>query len=128
MATHHGNSGTVYEGTDAVGEVKSFSYDETCDTAEDTSMGDTDKSYVAGHKDGSGSVVCHYDHDDTAQGAFNTGDTVTLKLHAEGEGVGNDEWTGDVIVTSLSFSASLDAIIEATFGFQGALTQGTIPA
>ena len=124
----HGNTGVVYVGSDAFAEVKSFSYDETGDTAEDTAMGDTAKSYVAGHKDGSGSIVCHHDPDDTAQAAMNTLEAVALKLHTEGDTATNDEWTGNVIVTSLSINETLDAIVEITFGFQGALTQGTISA
>ena len=47
MATFKGNDGSVLIGTDVMAQVISFSVDETADTIETTSMGDTAKTYVA---------------------------------------------------------------------------------
>jgi len=50
MATHTGSEGVVYNDTNQVAEVRSFSIDEVMDTIEDTSMGDSSRSYKAGLK------------------------------------------------------------------------------
>lgn len=124
MATLHGKVGTVFNNTNAVGEVTAFEYSETADTAEDSVMGDTVKSYKAGLRDGSGSVTCRFDPDDTQQNAMDPGTTITLKLRPEGTGTGLDEWSGSVIVTGKSVSVSFDGIEELKLDFQGVLTQG----
>ncbi len=41
MATHTGSEGTVKVGANAIAEIRSYSLEETADTAEDTSMGDS---------------------------------------------------------------------------------------
>jgi hypothetical protein len=123
MATISGNDGTVYIATQAVGEVKSFSYDDTCDTMEDTAMGDSAKSYMAGHLDGSGSVECHMDEDDAGQEDIVVGTSVALKLRPSGTGAGNDEYTGTVLVTGKSISQSLSDVVSTTFSFTGRLTE-----
>lgn len=126
MAKIHGKSGAVYLGANEVLEVKSWSYDETVETADATAMGDTEKSYLAGVKDGSGSVTCLWDPDDTTgQNALTTGSSVALNLYPEGEGAGGVELAGTVIVTGRSPSGDLGAVVEISFTFQGVLTEGT---
>jgi len=127
MATFHGKDGAVYIGANAVAKVRNWSYDETAETADDTGMGDTEKAYKAGIKDGSGSVTCLWDPaDTTGQNAITTGSTVTLNLYPEGNSAGNVELAGSVIVTGRSPSGDLGAVAEISFNFQGVLTEGTI--
>ena len=45
MATHTGSEGTVKVGANAIAEIRSFSLEETADTLEDTTMGDTARTY-----------------------------------------------------------------------------------
>ena len=45
MATHTGSEGTVKVGANAIAEIRSFSIEETADTVEDTSMGDTYRTH-----------------------------------------------------------------------------------
>jgi hypothetical protein len=45
MATHLGKEGTVQVGSNAIAEIRSFSIDESIDVVEDTSMGDSSKTY-----------------------------------------------------------------------------------
>ena len=65
MATHLGKEGTVQVGSNAIAEIRSFSIDETIDVVEDTSMGDSSKTYLASIKDFSGTVDVLYDETDT---------------------------------------------------------------
>ena len=61
MATFKGNSGTVKVGSDAIAEIRSYSVDETMDTIEDTSMGDTYRTFKTSLKSFSGSVDVFFD-------------------------------------------------------------------
>ena len=65
MATHLGKEGTVQVGSNSIAEIRGFSIDEQIDTVEDTSMGDSAKTYLASIKDFSGSVDVLYDETDT---------------------------------------------------------------
>ena len=48
MATHAGSEGTVKSGSNTVAEIRSFSLEESADTIEDTTMGDTSRTYLTG--------------------------------------------------------------------------------
>ena len=112
MATHLGKEGTVQVGSNAIAEIRGFSIDETIDTVEDTSMGDSSKTYLASIKDFSGSVDVLYDETDTnGQTALSVGSSVTLNFAPEGTASGDVKLTGTAIVTGkpnfLTFSNSV---------------------
>ena len=65
MATHAGSEGTVKSGANAVAEIRSFTLEESADTIEDTTMGDSSRTYLASLKTFSGSVDCFWDETDT---------------------------------------------------------------
>ena len=120
MATHLGKEGTVQVGSNAIGEIRGFSIDETIDTVEDTSMGDASKSYLASIKDFSGSIDVLYDETDTnGQTALAVGATVTLNFAPEGTASGDVKLTGSAIVTGKSINSSFDGLIEASISIQG---------
>jgi len=120
MATHLGKEGTVQVGSNAIGEIRSFSIDETIDTVEDTSMGDSAKSYLASIKDFSGSVDVLYDEADTnGQTALAVGSSVTLNFAPEGSDSGDVKLTGTAIVTGKSITSSFDGLVESTITVQG---------
>jgi len=56
MATHTGSEGTVKVGANAIAEIRSFSLDETADTLDDTTMGDTARTFKSSLTSFSGSV------------------------------------------------------------------------
>jgi len=129
MATHHGNSGTVELGANAVGEIKSWSVDETAETADDSAMGDSWRSHVVGKNSWSGTVECHWDPDDTdGQDALTAGASVTLNLYPEGNSSGADYYSGTATVEGISRSVPQDDIVSVTFTFKGngALTASTV--
>ena len=128
MATHLGKEGTVQVGSNAIAEIRGFSIDETIDTVEDTSMGDSSKTYLASIKDFSGSVDVLYDETDTnGQTALSVGSSVTLNFAPEGTDSWDVKLTGTAIVTGKSVTSSFDGLVESTITVQGTggLTTGT---
>ena len=120
MATHLGKEGTVQVGSNAIAEIRGFSIDETIDTVEDTSMGDSSKTYLASIKDFSGTVDVLYDETDTnGQTALSLGSSVTLNFAPEGTDSGDVKLTGTAIVTGKSVTSSFDGLVESTITVQG---------
>jgi len=129
MATHKGSEGTVKVGTNAVAEIKSYSIEESADTLEDTSMGDSARTYKPSLSNFSGSLDVFWDETDTnGQGALSIGSEVTLNVYPEGDTTGDTYYTGSAIVTGVSRSASFDGLVEASISVQGngALTTSTV--
>jgi predicted secreted protein len=127
MAAHKGSEGTVHVGTDAVAEIRSYSVEETSDTVETTSMGDTARTHLASLTSFSGSIDVFWDEVDTAQIALTVGTSVTIKFYPEGTASSAKYYTGTAIVTGVSRSASFDGMVEASISVQGtgALTLAT---
>ena len=120
MATHLGKEGTVQVGSNSIAEIRGFSIDETIDTVEDTSMGDSSKTYLASIKDFSGTVDVLYDETDTnGQTALSLGSSVTLNFAPEGTASGDVKLTGTAIVTGKSITSSFDGLVESTITVQG---------
>ncbi len=129
MATFSGSDGVILVGTDQVAEVRSFSIDESMDTLEDTSMGDTSRTYKTSLKSFSGSADVFFDDTDTSgQGALTVGTSATLNIQMEGNTSGDHKMSGTVLVTGRTITASFDGLVEASITFQGtgALTESTV--
>lgn len=129
MATHAGSEGTVKVGSDAIAEIRSFSLEETADTLEDTTMGDTARTYKSSLTTFTGSVDVFWDETDTAgQGALTIGASVTLNVYPEGDTAGDTYYSGSAIVTGVTRSSSFDGLVEASITVQGsgALTASTV--
>ena len=130
MATHKGSEGIVKVGSsNVVAEIRSYSIEESADTLEDTSMGDSAKTYKASLTSFSGSLDVFWDETDTSgQGALSIGAEVTLNFYPEGDTAGDTYYTGSAIVTGVSRTASYDGLVEASISVQGngALTESTV--
>jgi hypothetical protein len=129
MATHKGSEGTVKVGTNAVAEIRSYSLEESAETLEDTSMGDSARTYKPSLTTFSGSVDVFWDETDTSgQGALSIGSEVTLNVYPEGDTAGDTYYSGSAIVTGVTRNASFDGLIEASISVQGngALTTSTV--
>lgn len=127
MATHTGSEGTIKIGTDVVGELRSFSLESTAETIEDTSMGDTNRSYKVGLKTFTGTASVFFDETDTAQNALDAGAEITLNIFPEGASSGDTYYSGSAIVTGRTINSSFDGMVEMELSFQGtgALTEST---
>jgi len=129
MAVHKGSEGTVKVGSNAIAEIRSYSIEETGDTLETSTMGNTARTYVPSLTSWSGSVDVYWDEtDSTGQGALTVGAQVTLNVYPEGADSTDTYYTGTAIVTSVSKTASFDGLVEASIGVQGtgALTSDTV--
>lgn len=129
MATHTGSEGTVKSGANAIAEIRSYTISESGDTIEDTSMGDTSRTFKAGLKTFTASVECFWDETDTSgQGSFDVGSTVTLNVYPEGSSTGDMYYTGSAIVTGKTINGTFDGMVEASFTLQGtgALSETTV--
>lgn len=129
MATHTGSEGTVKVGSDAIAEIRSFSIEESADTLETTTMGDTARTYSSSLTTFTGSVDVFWDETDTTgQGALTIGAEVTLNLYPEGDTSGDTYYTGTAIVTGRTINSSFDGLVEMSISVQGsgALTETTV--
>lgn len=129
MATHIGRDGVVKVGSNDVAEVRSFSLNETADTVEDTTMGDTARTHLITLTSFDGSIDVFWDETDTTgQVALGVGSSVTLALYPEGDAAGDTYYSGTALVTGVSRSSSFDGMVEASITVQGsgALTTSTV--
>lgn len=129
MATHKGSEGIIKVGSSSVAEVRSYSLEEAADVLEDTSMGDSARTYKSSLTSFSGSLDVFFDETDTSgQGALSIGSEVTLNVYPEGDASGDTYYSGTAIVTGVTRSASFDGLVEASISVQGsgALTETTV--
>ena len=128
MTAYAGNSGIVAVGTTstvtAVGEVRSFSIEESADTIEVTAMGSTHREYVPSFTTGTVSIDALFDTeniganggDDSNQDHFDVGDTLFFQVQPTG--ATGENYSGSGIVTSKTVTASYDGLVEASFSLQ----------
>ena len=128
MATHHGKEGVVKAGGTGIGELTAFTLETTADVVEDTQLSDSTKSFVAGRTSFSGSLDMSYDETDSPQQTLTVGSTIAFILLPEGDTSGDESFTGSGIVTGMSVTNGMDAVITRSITFQGtgALTRGTV--
>jgi hypothetical protein len=129
MANHHGTEGLVKVGANTVAEVTGFNFTATAEYAEDTTLGDTAKTYsTTAITSWSGSVSAYWDETDTTgQVAIAPNANVALKLYPEGATTGDVYYYGDVLVTEITRTVARGAVTEIAFSFvgNGVLTTGT---
>lgn len=134
MAVVSGKSGSVYYGTDKIGELNSFTLTVTQNAESSFGFGDSWMTNTATTKSWSMSASGYHDPaDSTGQTALVTdiltGDSsVSVKLRTEGDTTGDDEYTGTVILADVAIEASAEGLISFSFSGtgNGALTKGTV--
>lgn len=128
MATLVGKDGVVKIGSNAIGEIRTYSIEQTMDVIEDSTIGDTDRTYTSGLKTFTGSMDVYFDDTDTGQLDVQVGDTGTINVQVEGDTTGDHQLSGSILVTGRTITASFDGMVEASISFQGtgALTEGTV--
>jgi hypothetical protein len=134
MATTTGASGVVKvqaSGTAVavVGEVRSFTFEGSADTIEDSVMGDSARTYKQGLKTNTVSLEVYWDEDDVQQLLLDEGADIDFEIYPTGAGSGETFFTGGGIVTSRSISGAFDGMVEASFTVQcsGAVAEAQIP-
>ena len=93
MATKTGASGVVKIAASGgsvavVGEVRSFTFDGSADTIEDSVMGDTARSYKEGLKTNTVTIECYWDEADAQQLILDERAAVDFEIYPTGTGTG----------------------------------------
>ena len=132
MATTKGSSGVVKLAVSggsvaAMGEIRSFTLDETADTIEDSVMGDTARTYLSSLTTATLSMDVYWDDADAVQLVMDSGAALDWELYPTGTGTGEKYYSGGGILTSKSLTASFDGMVEGSFALQvsGAVTEAT---
>lgn len=124
MATLTGENGKVMFGDDSggastqVAEVRSWTIEHTKDVIENTRMGDGARRYISGLHQFTGTMECIYDTAQTSPAVFDPANDATLSVEFFPAATGV-KYVGDVIVTSVSRTASFDDLITVSCSFQG---------
>lgn len=128
MARVKGKDGVVNVGANAVALVRSFTVEESADTAEGHTMGDNWKEFEITFTEWSGSIEALLDPTDTnGQQALTIGASVSLDLRPQGTGSGLLSYTGTALVTGISEGVPHDNFdtLSITVQGTGALTRTT---
>ena len=131
MTYYSGKDGTLTYNGSSVAKVSNWSFSSSVDTLETTAISDTDRSYVPGLRQYSGSATIFY-YDDAPKhllqriigtSAVSESDTLALKL-----GWGGKYVQGNVIITSGELNCAVGEVMQATIQFQftGTLTGVTL--
>lgn len=130
MATHWGNEGTVRidtgGGAGPVGEIIEFEFTESVTPVDDTAMGDSYKTHIAGSGivQWSGTFTAHWDELDAGEvAAAVVGTSMTLALYPEGNSSTDKYYTGTASVIERGITVKMDGeTIKQSFGFKGTST------
>jgi len=129
MAASSGNGGVLQTSPDdstysAIASLQSWTLEQAADAIETSSMGTSlTKSFLPGQTSFSGSAEALWNDDDTSQESIQTalssGDsTFFIKLYPTGVSAG-DFYSGSIVITGVSITASLNSPIGFSFSFQG---------
>ena len=126
MATLTGESGKVMFGDDSggastqVAEVRSWTVEHTKDVIENTSMSEAGghRTYLSGLSQFTGTMECMYDTAQTSPAVFDPANDAALSVEFFPAATGV-KYVGDVIVTSVSRTASFDDLVTVSVSFQG---------
>ena len=127
MATHFGKEGVVTAGGTGIGALTAYTLETTADVVEDTQLSDSTKSFLAGRTSFSGTLEMSYDETDSPQQTLTAGTSISFVLGAEGDGSGDEIFSGTGIITGMSVGVPLDGVTTRSVTFQGTgtLTRGT---
>ena len=128
MATHFGKEGVVTAGGTGIGELTGYTLETTADVVEDTQLSDSTKSFVAGRTSFSGTLEMSYDETDSPQQTLTVGSSISFIVLPEGNTSGDEKFSGTGIVTGMSVTNGMDAVVTRSVTFQGTggLTRGTV--
>ena len=132
MATIRGNSGVIELGTNVLASLTSYTLDTTQDTAETSAMGATGRTFIktmhtfSGSADfiledgaGSGATLPQFDHITAMDFSTDATESVAFELFPETEGSGKIKYSGNCIITGVSYTASFDGVVTGSLTFQG---------
>jgi len=125
MAAVHGRSGVLYLGATNggaavnVSRLTDWSIDYATDFVEVTALNDTNKTYVSGLPDASGSFNGFWDSGATSTFQTAARDGLSRKMYLYPDGASTRYWYGDVLIDA-SFGGGVSAAISASANFRAA--------
>ncbi len=124
MTTATGNSGQLSFAAANITELKSWSLEEAAEQLDDTAMGDSNRTSLAGLPSANGSIEVHYDEGDAVQESMDAGASGVLILFPKGNTSGNPRITLTVQITGRSGSGAIDEILPQSFNY--AISSGSV--
>ena len=124
MATYKGIDGSVKlithggSPSTAVSELKSWSVEETVDTVETTTMGDTSKTFDTTLKGWTGTLEMNYDPTNAVQIDLLVGEKIAVEFYPE-TATASTKFEGNALVTSHSRSGSMADMVGSSVSIQG---------
>lgn len=120
MTVTKGRSGKVYVGANVVAEVQSFSFTQSAEIADRSTLEDEWNRGAAVTKSWSGQMAVWWDPSDAnGQMGLEVGEEASLKLYPDGNANGKTYYSGDVIVTSVELGNERANHVTATIQFTG---------
>ena len=123
MSCIHGKNGALSLGGTNIAMLTAWTLNETVDTVECTAMGSTSRTYKAGIKGFEGSADCIWTNDDTtgyvAQFTVGTEYTGVFYVTDSSTAAEDLKYPGQVIITGIEISATMDDVVRASISFQG---------
>jgi len=133
MGTIHGHRGVIKVGGNAVAHITSFNLTiNSVEYPEDTAMGAAARTYkTGGPVSNSGSMTYRFDRANTnGQNALVANTALEATFDADGDVTGNPRLSGTILIQSKQRSQTMGDVVEedVSFIFNGAVTEGTVPA
>ena len=129
MATHVGNEGRVYNGSNQIAEVVEYTVTERAVAVDDSQLTDDWDTNLEGSKSWSAEVTCQWDETDTnGQEAMTIGDGFTFHFQPEGNDSGDIKLSGSGRVTEVGLPVRRNNTVQRRFSIQGngILTHSTV--
>ena len=128
MTTYHTSLGVVKSGSNTVGEIVNFTFDESASLEEDQQLTDASLSFLLGKTSWSGTMSMRWDPDDAGQSDLTIGASVTIHFHPEGIVSGDVDVSGTAFVEEITVTNGEDGAImkEITMRGSGDLTHGNV--
>ena len=123
MSCIHGKEGALSLGGTNIAMLTEWTLNETAETVDCTAMGDQSRVYKAGIKGFEGSAECIWAKDDVAGyvGQFTVGTEYAGVFYVTDTtpDTADLKYTGQVIVTGIEVTATMDDVVRASISFQG---------
>jgi len=127
MTVYHGKGGVVKLGSATLAQVKSWTFSQTSDTQDSSTMGIDDETHVPGRRNASGSINCLYDETDaTGQEVLVAGASVSIILNPAGTTATRKNRSFTATITKIDEGVTDGSIVTRNFDYKvnGAVTRG----
>ncbi len=123
MASYRGEDGVFQAITSGgtlatVSNLRSWEISETAESIESTVMGDTSKTFTAGHKSWTASCEVLYDLANAVQADLVVGESVDIKIWPNTASQ-TESFAGSAIVTATSQSGEIGDLVASSISLQG---------